>query len=394
MKNNEPGKNINQASGFFFQNNAMIKLEADSQNQGPSLDEKTKNEDGFLIKPFRILSATLAWVFDTIEWAPFLIDILPEPLKAAVPLAENLPLQKDHRENIDSNIGDIRNVQWSENTPGLLTAGINGNFYINRKLDDDTAVRVENGHIRCCSAGIEYSFIKSHPNLNAYDFKRFQGMEIDGQKVRRIITSISFREVSLVLIGADPDAHSIQALSMKYYPKQENKNNSNKEVNVLDLSNIKKKLAELSGVEVMTDQQMFDALNRITADLAETNHLKELNTALTLQVANLQTFKAAADARQATLKDQVKGLLQAQGKTPSALELKVIEAASLDELETMHSDLKKETMAAGNFRCPHCNEAITSLQSSVAPAPGAPGEPGEPGKEKQVTNLPTIHDSI
>lgn len=385
MKNNEPGNDINQASGFFF------------QNQGPSLDEKTKNEEGFLIKPFRILSATLAWIFDTIEWAPFLIDILPEPLKAAVPLAENLPLQKDHRENIDSNIGDIRNVQWSENTPGLLTAGINGNFYINRKLDEDTAVRVENGHIRCCSAGIEYSFLKSHPNLNAYDFKRFQGMEIDGQKVRRIITSISFREVSLVLIGADPDAHSIQALSMKYYPKQETKNNSNKEVNLFDITTIKKKLAELSGDEVVTDQQVFDAFNRITADLAETNHLKELNTALTLQVANLQTYKAAADARKATLQEQVKGLaLLTRGqdgpngqKVLPALELKVIEAASLDELEIMHSDLKKEAMGAGNFRCPHCNEAITSLQSSVTPAPGAP----EGEKAKPAASAPrTIHD--
>lgn len=156
---------------------------------------------------------------------------------------------------------------------------------------------------------------------------------------------------------------------------------------MFDASKIKDKLSQLSGVPIIIDNHYQDALGAIETRLAEVPNLQAANAALTQQVATLTVFKTQVDARQAALKDSVIGLLKAQGKEPSTLELGVVNSASLEQLESIAADLKKDAMAAGHFRCPHCEKEITSLQAGISPAPA-----GEPGQAKPAAAPRTIHD--
>jgi len=410
MKNNKPRTDTDKhgqddaAYGVLFQTQRGITFpaldptklatpDAPDAPDAPNAPGAPDSQAGFYVKPFRVISADTFPVYDANDYCIYVCEFLPDAIRTAAPLFESMPLQKDHKRSVDCNIGDVQNARFSDATPGIAAPGVDADFRINLKLDADTAERVKQGHIKCASAGIWFTFVKSHPDLDTWDFIRFQGQNINGAMVRRIITAITgVDEVSIVLAGADPNAKAIAEMS-KIILQNNNPDTDNdrKEVNVFDITHIKKKLAEMSGVEIVTDQQLFDALNNINADLAEKNTLQTANAALTQQVAALQPYKTEVETRTAALRDSVKGLLQARakGKAPSTLELKVIDGASLVELETMAADLKNEAMAAGHFRCPHCNAAITSLQSSVTPAPPAP----EGEKAKPAASAPrTIHD--
>ncbi|EKN89866.1 hypothetical protein LEP1GSC034_1012 [Leptospira interrogans str. 2003000735] len=116
-------------------------------------------------------------------------------------------IYKDHETFVDNSIGAVINPTWSDEKDN---EGVNGRFRFFKKFASSIIDRLETDPpiLDSCSVGIQFTFIKSHPNLE--NFYWHLGEEIQGSVVRLIITKIiAVSEVSIVCAGADPNAKKL-----------------------------------------------------------------------------------------------------------------------------------------------------------------------------------------
>ncbi|EKT85934.1 hypothetical protein LSS_15001 [Leptospira santarosai serovar Shermani str. LT 821] len=116
-------------------------------------------------------------------------------------------IYKDHETFVDNSIGAVLNPTWSDEKDN---EGVNGRFRFFKKFASSVIDRLETDPpiLDSCSVGIQFTFIKSHPNLE--NFYWHLGEEIEGSIVRLIMTKIiSISEVSIVCAGADPNAKKL-----------------------------------------------------------------------------------------------------------------------------------------------------------------------------------------
>jgi hypothetical protein len=391
--------------GILIHSQKNIQLMSEKEEPSGSRDD-----DMFFIQPYRMLSAHAVWIYDPDFWETFLVDIPPAVLKKAVPVFEGVPLQKDHCGGTDCNIGDVQNSRWAENTPGIEPPGINIDFRFNKLLDEKTVIRVQQGHVKCASAGFWYDYEVSHPELNIRDFIKFQGKKIDGQIVRRIMTALPMaREVSVVLLGADPTARQLAEMSKKFYTniKPPDDHDRGKE-DTLENKELKEKLGQMANMTVITDNHVTDAMTKIEDKLAQFAALETQNLQLTGQIRDLTPFKAMVEEETTALKERITGLatltrgqdVEGGGKKLPEYEKKAIENASLSELREMETDFQAALMKEGKFKCPHCNEVIPGLKSSLPVELTGTDTDNDTGSDTGHTTVPdqeiftTIHDEV
>ncbi|KAK2620465.1 hypothetical protein CFV95_016365 [Leptospira interrogans] len=116
-------------------------------------------------------------------------------------------IYKDHETFVDNSIGAVIDPIWSDDKDN---EGVNGRFRFFKKFASSIIDRLETDPpiLDACSVGIQFTFIKSHPNLE--NFYWHLGEEIEGSVVRLIITKIiAVPEVSIVCAGADPNAKKL-----------------------------------------------------------------------------------------------------------------------------------------------------------------------------------------
>ena len=159
--------------------------------------------------PFRILSKTFIESHD--------LDLTKgDVLKKATPLFKTRIL-RDHKISLDSIVGHVLETSWSE-AKGDIPAGVDGTYRIFKKFSGDICDKLLTNPplIHSTSAGIEYEWEKSHPDLDDWDFYFNLGRNLDGEIVRTIVTNLfSVFEVSLVYLGADEFAKRLSRGELK-----------------------------------------------------------------------------------------------------------------------------------------------------------------------------------
>ncbi|WP_061223622.1 hypothetical protein [Leptospira weilii] len=116
-------------------------------------------------------------------------------------------IYKDHETFVENSIGAVIDPTWSDEKDN---EGVNGRFRFFKKFASSIIDRLETDPpiLDSCSVGIQYTYIKSHPNLE--NFYWHLGEEIEGSVVRLVITKIiAVSEVSIVCAGADPNAKKL-----------------------------------------------------------------------------------------------------------------------------------------------------------------------------------------
>jgi hypothetical protein len=168
-----------------------------SRLEKPSAQSIVETEE-YLEMPFRILSE--------VNVESHSLDLTRKGvLKSAKALFKTRVL-KDHNSSIDSIIGSVESVKWSESN-GDTPAGVDGVIRVYKKLSGSVVEKLKLSLIDSVSAGIIFSYEKSHPEMDFWEFLFSLGETVDGEVVRFIVTEIlDVIEVSLVYRGADPYA--------------------------------------------------------------------------------------------------------------------------------------------------------------------------------------------
>jgi hypothetical protein len=389
-------------SGICFQNQNLLALDipdTKDENKGKS---KIIEDGQFVIVPYRMLSAHMIWIFDLSLWENVYTEFTPEVLKEAVALFQDIPLQKDHFYSVDSNIGDVKNAYFDDKAK---VPGVNGDYRINRDLDEKTAIRVREGHVKSSSVSIKFQYILSHPDMNIRDFLATQSKEVDGKVVRRIVTKIiDVQESSIVLQGADPLAKQLknlklmQAMQTKFnninIPGLETEPGEEEKLDVKNIEEIKAELSRLTGKKILTDEAVLEAIKAFGGQL-ET--LKTENAALSARVIELEPWEAFGKNETEELRKNVMSLARIARGTQNEegkFELPeydsiMINEASYDQLKKMKPELEAEKMRKFPARCQSCGEIVTEVRSSIEiPLQ----EPEIIQKKKQLKPVETIHD--
>ncbi|EMJ63378.1 hypothetical protein [Leptospira sp. P2653] len=116
-------------------------------------------------------------------------------------------IYKDHETFVENSIGAVIDPTWSDEKNN---EGVNGRFRFFKKFASSIIDRLETDPpiLDSCSVGIQFTYIKSHANLE--NFYLHLGEEIEGSVVRLVITKIiAVSEVSIVCAGADPNAKKL-----------------------------------------------------------------------------------------------------------------------------------------------------------------------------------------
>jgi hypothetical protein len=334
--------------------------------QAESLKEKEPGKkenvpEHIIAKEYRTLSAAVLW------HGPIPIDFSDaEVLKAAAPLVEGQPLFKDHIYLTDYNIGTIHSSKFDESTK---PSGINSNFWIDNRLDEKTAIRVQEGYLKCCSVTVRYRWKKSHEKMSDKEFFQKLGQTHSGHLVRLIVTKIlEIPEVSVVWLGADRTARALSET-------QTNQNIKNpvqqqdKEVKTAMDEETKRLLSQLSGKEISTlstdagIQAALDALNEKVKSL-ETD-----NTTLKGKVDSLQEWKTGVidglKSNVETLMKLVDGIDQEGQKVLPEMNKTALDNADYDALVKMKKDYESKKTAMFPPTCQACGAKVTEIRSSV-----------------------------
>ncbi len=312
------------------------------------------NPEEFLVKPFRILSATVTpgRFFD------FTKDGV---LKAAVPLFQKLTVYANHNADVNQWKGYTAGPVWdAKNTP----PGINANMVIDRTVDANLARGVEIGALRSASVTIWFEYEKSHPDLRYY--YDHVGTEVDGELVRFVITKITrAAEVSVVWEGEDPFAKALSA-------------------NLADETDFSETEPDQGG-ETMKVSEKF--AKRVGMTAGEETTIEALEAAVETTVSGLEnqiaTLKPDADAgrkhlddtrqRAATLYKTVKGDAFRQDYVDNVL-LK----ADLATAQAMADEYADQVDGAAPLKCPKCGEKLTRRSSQAA------GDGGRPADDRSI----------
>lgn len=332
---------------------------------------KPETSEHIFSQRFRLLSAV------ALEHYGRVIDFREANWKKTPSLVEGAPLLKDHMKRIDECIGNVKNAKYnSTSTP----PGLDADLCVDKRLDKDTALRLEEKYIQCCSCGIRYKWKKSHETMSDWDFWNKMGAKVEGKTVRMIVTEIiAIPEVSVVWRGADKTARS--------FSDQEGKN----------------KNTDLGSGEKNSRGREESMLNEITLDLiarlsgkAKSTLLEEagLGAALGIIEKKLELItqeKETADARLkelqeiAEFRDQVMKKKRDRAETLAksvygtvkdkdgkdvlrVRDQKAIDHSTFEELEEMTRQLETELAEKAPAVCPKCQTQV-ELRSSVPDDP-------------------------
>lgn len=179
--------------------------------EGVSANDAVPKPEDYIEVPFRLISATTvgAGTWKATDFSN------AELLKNSRGFLEGKGVYKDHETDVNNWVGIIKQVKWTESftqSDGtLVPAGIDGLLAIDTKVDIKLARGIMAGAIYSNSVTVEFEWIMSHEFSSESDFFNSIGkMGADGKMVRRVVTKIlNYHETSLVWLGADPFAKSI-----------------------------------------------------------------------------------------------------------------------------------------------------------------------------------------
>ncbi len=134
-------------------------------------------------------------------------------LRKALKFLIERPFLKDHRRSIESQVGKVFDTIWDEGEGDQLP-GINALVRINLKAPQSASIAplIEARDANAVSVTVWYEWVKSHPDLDDWEFFSMWGEKIDDELVRVVVTKIhDLTELSAVWDGADPEAKRIEA---------------------------------------------------------------------------------------------------------------------------------------------------------------------------------------
>ena len=170
------------------------------------------NDADFIYPVFRLLSKII------ISPKRLAIDFTDgDILKNSMPLLIGQSIFIDHENITGSVMGVVQSVEWQEEYKlGGITipAGINGVLKIDAKSNPRIAraIMMDPPSIHSCSVTINFSWEKSHPNLDDDKFWDLLGTYDSSKKlIRKVVSDVNmYFELSLVPHGADPFAKKIK----------------------------------------------------------------------------------------------------------------------------------------------------------------------------------------
>lgn len=139
-------------------------------------------------------------------------DFTNVSLKESVSKAIGIPFHLDHNDySSATSYGKVVDAYYSEGIDGGSIGGINGIIEIDTTATFgsipplELAKKIKNGYILSGSMQVKFSYKRSHPTLEGFDYK--VGRMVDGKPVKKIALGIAkFYEFSALSHGADKNA--------------------------------------------------------------------------------------------------------------------------------------------------------------------------------------------
>lgn len=301
--------------------------------------------DGFIIRPFRMLSAVLI--------DGYFLDLSDQAmLKKALPLFNNVTIFKNHNPDVDDWVGVALNARWSEEG----VPGIDADFKIDKANNPRLArgLSMQPPAINACSVELRFQAKRSHADMG-WEFYENLGREVDGQIVRWIVTRLTrIPEVSLVYAGADPNA---KALALDRFQTGGPSHVSAQSLLSTKTSTIQEEKME---EELKLAQQQLEALKKDQE----------------VQTKELERLRAFAESETKAAREEALRLYQTvSGDKANETLLEVMKAASLEQSRAFIAEYSRQLDEAHPARCQKCGSSEISRASSQSA--GIPGDPAK-----------------
>ncbi|MCF6191872.1 MAG: hypothetical protein L3J76_01895 [Candidatus Hydrothermae bacterium] len=266
-----------------------------------------EEDDTFLYVPVRALSAVVIEDY----WVDF---SNPAVLEEAAPKLSGVPVFPNHDVDVLKWLGVVKRSWYDD---GATPPGIDAVLALDKQMD--RVVRgVKLGALQSVSITAWFDWQPSHPDMHPAEFFLRLGEEVDGERVRIVVTRIRrFGEISLVWSGADPHA----------------------------------KVKIRAGGETMEN---LDHLRREVESLR--TQLAELTPFAELGKRYLEDIRAAT--RQA--------YLRLKGEKARKEILQMLDRADMDTLLALKQEYEDALRETFQGTCPHCGGKIPAeIRSSV-----------------------------
>lgn len=367
-----------------------------------------RDENGkFLHATFRAISAGIvnpdSWPIDFSK---------PGVLKKATRFLIGRPFLKDHRKNMDSQIGSVRDTLWDEGDD-KRSAGINALVRVNLEAPQSATVAplIEAGDANAVSVTVWYEWEKSHKDMDDDVFFDMWGEEVDGELVRPIATKIlDLTELSQVWDGADPDAKRIEATASNnksqfmssavgvplnddgrketYQIAESDKGRSDtpKESRMLD--KYKKALAKVFGVDTSKVTEEF--AGDVVAGSLKLEDTEGVKTLLAAKQGKVDEYLGTIETRDTEIKslnakitdlekeaelgkkyiadrrtEAAKFYKASEGDEASKTILEMLESSSLEQATALRDKFKKEADAKFALTCNKCGSKDVDRAKSL-----------------------------
>lgn len=208
-------------------------------------------------------------------------------LKKTIKSLNNAPILLEHYESISNIVGKVFYTYFEEG----VNSGVNVIYGINKKLDGlnigNLIMNIATGVVKYHSIGISGKYDKSHPSMQDWDFRDRLGTVVDGKEVSRVVTAMSYRELSIVFSPADKKAEVIGKRNYNFsYSDEENVGEYDEELVSLSLNKefgehkpqtkrMKDLFLYLGLSEDATEQVVIDTIkaNYISADTVSSDYI-------------------------------------------------------------------------------------------------------------------------
>lgn len=358
---------------------------------GVSQEDFTPKDADFIEPVYRLLSEVI--VNKESNPVDFSINGV---LRASTKLLIGQTINCDHSTDIANAIGSVKHTYWQESykSGGLvIPAGINGVLKIDAKANPRIArgILMDPPSVHSNSVSVRFSWDKSHPKLEGYDFWEKVGTyDEKGELIRRIVTEVEcYYETSLVSHGADPFAQKVDDQGNLNNPKFASRQSysyrtGEVEYYFMDLKTLSKAKVLNNNTMVFNNDSNNPKTNNsgnMTKEeilalmvgagllqLAEGKEVNEENVKEAIQA--LIAAKTTAESNVATLKQEKETLdakvIQLQGEI-NTLTQKVDENKAMVTLGTDYlTNLRSETVA--NFKKLHGEKADENIITLIGTA--------------------------
>lgn len=312
----------------------------------PVSADAAETEDGFIVRPFRMLSAILI--------DGYFLDLSDQAmLKKALPLFNNVTIFKNHDPDVDDWVGVALNARWSEE---LGVPGIDADFKIDKANNPRLArgLSMQPPAINACSVELRFQAKRSHADMG-WEFYENLGREVDGQIVRWIVTRITrIPEVSLVYAGADPSAKALHL--DRFQPGGASH------------ASAERLLSAQTSSQTIQEEKMEEELKQVQQQLEALKKDQEV------QSKELERLRAFEESETKAAREEALRLYQtASGEKANAALLEVMKAASLGQSRAFIAEYSRQLEEAHPVRCQKCgSQEISRASSQAAAVPGNP----------------------